>query len=304
MASGKIARRTAVQDVAALLDSSEILELVAELDALRWTGRRGYGVRTLVGMCLVKSLFALPTWTRAVALVDEHPGLQPVIGGTPSVWACYRFQTKLREQKPLLDSCLDRLGEALRVELPGMGVDVAIDASDLPAFANGQRFVSKGGALRERFSDPDASWGHRSAVSTRSGGGYYGYKIHLAVCTRTGLPLAWQIETARRQESMYVASLLDTTRARGFKPKTCAMDKGYDHDRVRNETRELGCVPIIASAKDARSRFSRSPTDRLSGSSSTVAAPQRREPSLDSRRTTRLRRSGCEDSPACSCTPT
>lgn len=55
---------------------------------------------------------------------------------------------------------------------------------------------------RERFSDPDASWGHRSAVSTRAAGSFYGFKIHAAVCTATGLPLAWQIETAKRQESL------------------------------------------------------------------------------------------------------
>jgi hypothetical protein len=74
--------------------------------------------------------------------------------------------------------------------------DVAIDGSDMPAYANGQRYVSKGGRERERFSDPDASWGHRSAASTRKGGGFYGFKLHAAVCSRTGLPLAWQVETA------------------------------------------------------------------------------------------------------------
>jgi hypothetical protein len=37
-----------------------------------------------------------------------------------------------------------------------MGEDVSIDASDVPAYANGQRFTSK---------------------STRKGGGYYGYKV-------------------------------------------------------------------------------------------------------------------------------
>src|SRR5947209_15702764 len=72
--------------------------------------------------------------------------------------------------------------------MPAMGQDVAIDASELPAYANGQRFVSKGGRERERFSDPDASWGHRSAISTRKGGGYYGFKLHAAVCARTELP--------------------------------------------------------------------------------------------------------------------
>jgi hypothetical protein len=79
-----------------------------------------------------------------------------------------------------------------------MGRDLAIDASDLPAYANGQRFVSKGGRERERFSDPDASWGHRSAVSTRKGGGFYGYKIDMATCSRTGLPVAWNVADGAR----------------------------------------------------------------------------------------------------------
>ncbi len=248
MASGKVARRTAVGDVAELLDSPEVAALIQAL-APRGRGRKGFGPRTLVGACLVKTLFALPTWTRVAALIAEHPGLQAVLGGFPSVWACYRFTVKLRENQPALADCLDAVTAALQDTMPGIGVDVAIDASDLPAFANGQRYVSKGGPERERFSDPDASWGHRSAVSTRSGGGFYGYKIHAAVCARTGLPLAWQIETARRNESLFVAPLLDKARARGFRPETCAMDKGYDNNRVMDETRERGCVPIVSLRK-------------------------------------------------------
>jgi len=197
----------------------------------------------------VKALFALPTWTRVAALIEEHPGLRVALGGAPSIWACYRFANKLREQKPILDACLDRVAVALRTEMPEIGVDVAIDASDMPAYGNGQRFVSKGGRERERFADPDASWGHRSAVSTRSGGGFYGYKLQLLACTRTGLPLVWQVETARRNESLFVAPLLDAARARGFKPETCAMDKGYDNNRVIDETRERGCIPIVALRK-------------------------------------------------------
>ncbi len=248
MATGKIARRTAVGDVGALLDSPEVAALIVVL-APRGRGRKGFGPRTLVGACLVKTLFALPTWTRVAALIAEHPGLQAALGGCPSVWACYRFTVKLRENQPALADCLDAVTAALQAELPGIGVDVAIDASDMPAFANGQRYVYNGGPERERYSDPDASWGHRSAVSTRSAGSFYGFKIHAAVCARTGLPLAWQIETARRNESLFVAPLLDATLARGFKPETCAMDKGYDNNRVMDETRERGCIPIVSLRK-------------------------------------------------------
>jgi hypothetical protein len=53
----------------------------------------------------------------------------------------------------------------------------------------------------------------------------------------------------RRNESLYVAPLLDSLHARGFQPKTCAMDKGYDNNRVMDETRERNCVPIVCPRK-------------------------------------------------------
>ena len=195
------------ESVADILDSAEIAQLIAELEGLRWTGRKGYPTWALVGACLTKSLYAILTWSRTAALIAEHPVLQAAIGGCPSVYALYRFARKLRTHKPLLDACLDRVTAALREQLPGYGQDIAIDASDLPAFANGQRYVSKGGPERERFSDPDASWGHRSAVSTRKGGGFYGYKLHLATCCQTDLPVAWHVTTARRTSQ---------TKSRGF----------------------------------------------------------------------------------------
>ena len=166
-------------------------------------------------------------------------------GEPPSVYACYRFAAKLRAYKPLLDACLARVTASLHAELPEMGTDLAIDASDMPAYANGQRYLSKNGPERQRYSDSDATWGHRSAVSTRKGGGFYGYRLHAAVCARTDLPVAWRVETAASHESNYVASLLDTVKARGFDPDTCALDMGYDNNRVYGECEERDARPII-----------------------------------------------------------
>lgn len=60
----------------------------------------------------------------------------------------------------------------------------------------------------------DASWGHRSAISTRKGGGSYGYKVHAVVDVATGLPVAWEVKTARDAESPVVPDLLDLVRSR------------------------------------------------------------------------------------------
>src|SRR5439155_20451461 len=101
--------------------------------------------------------------------------------------SCNRFAVQLREHDDMLPACVARVLATLHAAHPQMGQMVAIDGSDLPAYANGQRYVSRGGALRKRFSDPDATWGHRSSISTRSGGGFYGFKVHAVVCTTTGL---------------------------------------------------------------------------------------------------------------------
>jgi transposase len=71
------------------------------------------------------------------------------------------------------------------------------------------------------------------------------YRLHMATCARTGLPLAWEVQTARSHESNYVAPLLDAARARGFNPETCAMDMGYDNNRVYAECHERGIAPVI-----------------------------------------------------------
>jgi hypothetical protein len=234
---------------------------VRDIEAARLfkQGRRGYGTRALLGACIVKALYALPTWTRVADLIAEHSGLSDALGGTPSHWACYRFAAKLRRERALLADCMDKIAASLREHHPDMGREVAIDASDLPAWANGQKYLYNGGPERQTYSDPDASWGHRSAVSTRKGGGFYGYRIHAAVCARTGLPLAWQVETARSHESMHVASLLDSVAARGFTPETVAMGMGYDNNRVYAECAERDCAAIIPLRRGQKERDLRIP---------------------------------------------
>lgn len=231
MAEANVPPARGAAQVAALLDSPEVARLISDLEMTRWTGRRGYPIRAMVGLALVKSVYCLPTWSRAVRLVGEHATLRGVLGAAPSVFAAYRFTVKLRERDAALADCLNRVLAGLREAMPEIGRTVAIDGSDMPAYANGQRYVSRGGRERERYSDPDASWGHRSSISTRSGGGYYGYKLHAAACTVTGLPVAWQVETAKVSETTIVMPLLDGMQSRGY--DTTAIYDGCEGRGVR-----------------------------------------------------------------------
>ena len=245
MTTTKVARRSVAENLSDILASPEVSRLIDELQATRWTGRPGYPLRAMIGMALAKSLYSLPTWTRTVALVREHSALAAVIapnGETPSVYACYRFTAKLREHAPMLERCIADVIRALKKANPLFGWDVAIDASDMPAYAKGMNIDE---LEPEERADPNASWGHRSAISTRKGGGFYGYKLHMAVCSKTDLPLAWRVETARTNETKAVAPLLDKLHTLGIDPETCAMDKGYDHAVSYFDCMTRGIAPVI-----------------------------------------------------------
>lgn len=60
--------------------------------------------------------------------------------------------SKLREHSETLAECVDRIADHLRRELPDYGVDVAIDASDMPAYANGQRYLYNHGPERRTWA--------------------------------------------------------------------------------------------------------------------------------------------------------
>jgi len=110
---------------------------------------------------------------------------------------------------------------------------------------NGQRYLSKGGKERLKFSDPDATWGHRSSISTRKGGGFYGYKVHAAVCVTTGLPIAWEVHTASHAELPVVPTLLDTLAARSITTDVAILDKGYDATAVYDACESRDIRPVV-----------------------------------------------------------
>jgi Transposase DDE domain len=81
---------------------------------------------------------------------------------------------------------------------------------------------------------------------------FFGFKLHAAVCARTGLPLAWRIESGNRQETLFGLDLLDAVHARGFVPEACAFDKGYDHHAICEGCEERGVRPNYAASQAAR----------------------------------------------------
>jgi hypothetical protein len=65
------------------------------------------------------------------------------------------------------------------------------------------------------------------------------------VCTVTGLPIAWQVETAKDSEIPLVPVLLDAADARGFKPDIAVLDRGYDNETTYTVVEGRGIRPVI-----------------------------------------------------------
>ncbi len=57
--------------------------------------------------------------------------------------------------------------------------------------------------------------------------------------------MAWETHTARAAEVPVVPHLLDSMRANGFAPSTCAMDKGYDAATIYDECENRGIRPVV-----------------------------------------------------------
>lgn len=188
-------------------------------------------------------LTARPTWTRTARLITEHAALLKAIGGAPSHWACYRFTAKLRDHGDMLTECIDQVLASLHEAYPEMGQTIAIDGSDMPAFANGHKHIgNKNGPLRERFADPDAGWGHRSSISTRKGGAFYGTS-----CTPRSAPGRNFRSPGRSGQPTSPSKgkwqACWTAWPRGFTPGVGVLDKGYDGEPMYAECESRASGP-------------------------------------------------------------
>jgi len=241
VATPKVPPLSAAVQLAEVLDSPEIAALVFELEATRWTGRPGYPIRSMIGMALAKSIYAVPTWSRTCRLVCEHAALAATIaptGDVPSVYACYRFTAKLRTYGGMLARCIDGVTASLREQLPELGRNIAIDGSDMPALreraavrlqgwprARRLRVLRSGRKLGPSFGRLDAQGRRVLRLQARHG------RLHC--------------DGSSARVGRAHGALIDVARARGFAVETAALDKGYDVGPVYDGCEARDVRPII-----------------------------------------------------------
>lgn len=218
-------------------------ELIASLKAP--TGRPGYTAKVLWKTYVASVVLGLPTFASLIRALQNNPMLCVACGitspdGIPTKFAYSRFIRKLSEPRyvVMVKNVMRSLTRSLYETLPDFGKSVAIDSTDLKAWANGSK---------NPVADPDASW----AVKLNSHGKkkyYFGYKLSLLADTKYEIPIVANITTASIHDTRIASRVLSQARYTysKFRPEYIICDAGYSSKKLRNLVkRQYRAEPII-----------------------------------------------------------
>ena len=235
-------------------------KLLVALDQDHWTGRKGYCVRGMWAALIAGLINQCHTLADVVRLLKRDKETRLICGfskdNMPGEDALGRFLKKLVKHVTLFDEFISDLVSKLRELLPGFGAKLAVDSTDILAYANG---------YREHPADRDAKWGAKKKGNSeakdktegekKKGGKkepevyyWFGYKLHLVIDAFYELPLAFILTPANEADTTYLKPLLQKARVDQAKrrPEVVITDKGYDSQENNTYVyKDCKATPII-----------------------------------------------------------
>jgi len=218
-------------------------DLLASLRAK--TGRPGYTAEVLWKTYIAMVVLGLPTFASLIRNLQNNPVLAVACGitnseGIPTKYAYSRFVGKLAQPKHvvMVKNVMRSLTRSLYETLPDFGKSVAIDSTDIKAWANG---------AKKKTTDPNASWGAKLDTAGKKKF-YFGYKLHLLADTQYELPVAAKVATASIHDVRMASTVLSEARFTNskFHPDYIIADRGYSSDKFRHLIkRQYRAEPII-----------------------------------------------------------
>jgi transposase len=118
-------------------------KLIGALEREHWTGRKGYSIRGMWSALIAGLLHQCYTLSALVRLLARDKDTRIICGfsrdNIPSEDALSRFLKRLVAHEDLLEECFAGLVKELRYLLPGFGDKLAVDSTEVKAYANGNR---------------------------------------------------------------------------------------------------------------------------------------------------------------------
>ncbi len=221
--------------------------LVEELERQRGNGRNDYPVVAMWNLFAVSHFLRR---CRRSALLEElgrNTALARVLGfkrnqngsyRLPAKWVCSRFEAKLKNEriKEIQQQIFKGTVTELKEEIPELGKNVAVDASDLRAWA---KPPSKDG--EHLSSDPDASWSVKTKKYIDANGKTktknkvtFGYKMYAATDTKHTVVLAVETKTGSTSDFHQVRPMIQQVIKNLGENQVdiVSLDKGFDSKKT------------------------------------------------------------------------
>jgi transposase len=235
-------------------------KLLLALEQEHWTGRKGYSVRGMWAALIAGLISQCHTLADVVRLLKRDKETRLICGfskdNMPGEDALSRFLKKLVKHAVLFDGFIQDLVNQLRELLPGFGAKLAVDSTDILAYANG---------YREHPADMDARWGAKKKGHGKAKGKtegekkkgekkepevyyWFGYKLHLVIDALYELPLTFILTPANEADTTYLKPLLQKAKAdqEQTRPEIVITDKGYDSQENNTYVyKDCKATPII-----------------------------------------------------------
>ena len=242
------APRSGYAFLCATLDEIEALPSVQKLlDGIvqsRKNGRPGYPPRAMWRAVCMKYLLNERFTVGFIERLRTSPRLQQICGldSIPSESTFSRFFSLLSDSMDS-DTAITEMVGKLKTHLHDLGEVVAIDSTDIEAYANPNHAP---------VTDSDATWGRRTTKAKSSKGAkktepFFGYKMHALNDVVYGAPLAHVLLPANRNDSPQLPVLVRKTQGMyaWLKPKHLMADRGYDSQANHTFLVGQGVTPII-----------------------------------------------------------
>jgi len=229
--------------------------LLDGLRAARGHGRDDYPVERLWSVVVLTIALRHRGFNDCLAELHRNPALCRLIGITaeediPHGWNLSRFLDVLGQPPHLaaLRAVFDHLARRLGVAVPELGRDTAGDSTALAARAKAD---PKAVRAEAKQGLPQPSGGKKEY--TDEGGKvvkvyeWFGYKLHLLVCAKHEVALAYDITDTKAGDNERVAALVGQARANlpAGRLKTLAYDKAADDEKVHQALHGAGIKPLI-----------------------------------------------------------
>jgi len=197
-------------------------------------GRKPYPPVSMLKAQLLKHLWRVPSDRRLSLLLKRNKRVARACGfkqRTPSHGLFTHFRYRLG--KDGYEKVFSLLLEQLLKRGAINGEVVALDGTAIKAYSQRSRDNKTG------KSDPEARVGRARR------GFVFGYKVHIACCTGSELPLAFMVASCNMNEKLFAKPLLEKLKKLGVKFKAVLADAQYNSSKVREDVKRFGAEPVI-----------------------------------------------------------